>query len=152
MDANDVRTDVTARYCLGRIAGGIGCLVIMGVLIWAGCHANDVIDKVSAQKDTMTPAMEISIWVSIGAHAAISIAAIYFGYSMLRLAERMLLPRHLLHDETKVNVVRALLGVKTPAESAVDGVKQISENLSTILKPIAELARVVLGTDSDKKK
>jgi hypothetical protein len=54
----------------------------------------------------------------------LSLAAILFGYSLLRTAERMLIPRHLFQDSSHVELVRILIGEDHPARAMLKAAKE----------------------------
>jgi hypothetical protein len=136
--------EIERRHRLGYYSAAFGALVISGTLIWSIYSVNWPIANFFDARMEIDSAKERVIFATIGAHAIITVAAVYFGYTMLRLSERMFLPRHLLHDESTVGVVKALLGVSTPAKAAADGAKQAAESLATVLKPLVELTKPIL--------
>ncbi len=148
-----VTADTDRRQYFGVAAGILGSGVILAVLAWTGFHIGDPVDAIK-NNQAVAAAIEHVVWFSIAAHTIIAVAAIFFGYQMLRLAERMFVPRHLLADETTLQVVQALVGVSSPAKAAVDTARQVAEDFAAIAKPVVELskplvevAKAVSGTD-----
>ena len=58
---------------------------------------------------------------------------IFLGYQLIRVAERMLMPRWLTSREN-VDVMRSLLGVDTPADGATKTLKALSEVIEKVRK------------------
>jgi hypothetical protein len=79
------------------------------------------------------------------AHVIVGIAAVYFGYQLIRAGERMLVPSHLTEDETKIEVLRVLLGGKEPIASPAEAVQQGVEKSVELLKTGAGIVAQVTG-------
>jgi len=76
---------------------------------------------------------------TLAVQAIVSVAAVYFAYTMLKVAERLSLPPRLLRDAKDVELVRAILGIDTPAKAATDQIKSVAEQMSVMAKPLAEI-------------
>lgn len=78
-------------------------------------------------KTEHVPTTANELWFALArmlAHTVVAIAIVYFGYQLIRLGERLNLPSWLVQTD-RVEMVRALLGVRTPALEA----KKVLEKL-----------------------
>jgi hypothetical protein len=94
---------------------------------------------------------EHGVWVvlaGIAVHGIISVAAVYFGYSLLKAAERMFVPERIMKDSKDVDLVRALLGMNAPTDALAGKFKSISATTLPLLKWMTELAKALRGGDS----
>ena len=134
----DLRSEATFRKWVAAAATLIGLITIVYVILY-GLH-NPCIwlpDK--------TPAtVAIIVFVERG---LISGAGVLFGYSMLRVAERMLVPWHLTKDAKDVELVRILIGSDSPARAVLKSAKEAAAITGGLLRDAAAL----LHGESKKK-
>lgn len=132
------------RRSLGIGLGVLG-LTTVGFILWhsmgsVGTVLTDIL-KVSKDSASIDGARERIAWFAIGVHSILSIAAVFFGYSLLRAAERLLIPRHLLYEKKDVEVIRALLGMSTPANAIMTQAKAFATEALTLLKGAVDVVR-----------
>lgn len=154
--AKHVQDDIEKRHTFGTWSGVFGGAVILIVLGWTALHAGEGLKDIreAARDDKLSAAVERTVWISIGAHTLVAIAGVFFGYQLIRLAERMFVPRRLLEDVRQLEVVKALVGVDTPVKAAADGMKDIAENLAAVAKPLVDVLKPIvelLARIADKK-
>lgn len=79
--------------------------------------------------------LELKAYIArLVAHSVVSVALVFFGYTLLRAAERMFIPRFLLTGEDPVETVRAILGIDTPLRAALREVKELTKGVGTFMK------------------
>jgi hypothetical protein len=83
--ADDARYETLLRRRIGFAAGLGGVVLVMAALVLG--YASLATERFPEKPEQLVLALAIVV-----AHAAITIAAVYVGYSMLRAAERMLVP------------------------------------------------------------
>lgn len=114
-----------SRSVIGLVLGTVGIALIFQVLSYEQKGALEFIQAVGDSfKDK-----ELLALTAILAHAAVLVAIVVFGYALLKMAERMLLPLDLAEK-----AVHLLVGGGKPAADlpeAVDAVK----NIAATLKP-----------------
>ena len=140
--AREIAKEASSRRSAGWAMGIVGLVVVVVVLMWAVCNVNAVIQE----KDVSAYLMIIAM----SAHAVISIAAVWFGYQMLRAAERMFVPQRLMNDSKDVEVLRALIGITAPTTAAADQLKAlttITGDFPSLIKALGEAAASI----KDKK-
>jgi hypothetical protein len=112
-------TDMRRRSNVGY---GLGATAIVGAVvlaIYSFCSLHRMAGAFSGG-GTDRP-LEV-FYVSVGGHAAITIAMVWFIYQVLRAAERMALPRHLLSGDA--DMARTLLGISSPHREVQQLLKQ----------------------------
>jgi len=116
------------RRRIGWVLGGIGIVVVIVAIIVALCAINN------------NPSIP-----SMVAHAVISLGAVWFGYQMLRAAERMFVPQRLLRggdSKTDVELVRALTGINAPTSAALEqSMKMAGEFVRSVADATKEIKR-----------
>ncbi len=138
----EVRSEASLRRWAGTIAGILGTVIVTVVLLYSTFAIDDIAAKVK-------PETERVVFLLLIVHGVISIAAVYFGYSMLRVSERMFVPRRLLNDAKDVEVIRAILGVSTPARAVAAQLRAASGEVQALAKTATEVIKAAHG-DSAK--
>lgn len=103
--------------------GGAGIIWIIVIIGLAACwvkHLDEIL------KTPVTDQAERFYYVAIGLHGLVAITALYFGYQLVRFAERLLLP-HWLEAEK----LQLLLGIRDPIRG---GSALVSKLLGSKLK------------------
>jgi hypothetical protein len=156
--ATEIAQGFTFRRSAGIWFAVTGCLVIGSAIVWAEMSIDAAIGRViGTQADKLTAAStERLLFAILAVQAIVSVAAVYFGYSMLRAAERLFVPQRLLTDSKDVELVRAILGIDTPAKAAADQLKNVAEQMSAMAKPMGEIVKPVIdalknAAGADKK-
>ena len=91
------------------------------------------LERISADQP-MDVRNQYGVWIyaiRMLAEALVSIALIFFGYQLLRVAERMLAPPSLLTRDN-IEVLRALIGIETPADGASRIIKSATDLANSI--------------------
>ncbi|MDO9020532.1 MAG: hypothetical protein Q8S73_36745 [Deltaproteobacteria bacterium] len=91
------------------------------------------LERISADQP-MDVRSQHGVWIyaiRMLAEALVSIALIFFGYQLLRVAERMLAPPSLLTRDN-IEVLRALIGIETPADGASRIIKSATDLANSI--------------------
>ena len=85
---------------------------------------------------------------SLASHAVVSIAAVYFAYQLIRVAERMFLPSRFLsaqsNGEHDVELAKVLVGVTEPSRAASAAMKTMVRELERATK-ISKAVRGAVG-------
>jgi hypothetical protein len=136
--AGDYLDELRIRRGAGGCIGVIGIAVVAYVVVSAIGHVNDAISRAPEGKEYLAI-------VAVAAHTVISLGAVWFGYQMLRAAERMFVPRRFLSDAKDVEVLRALIGINAPTTAAADQLKVLLGDT-----PIKSLVELIKAARSDK--
>ena len=72
-------------------------------------------------------------------HSVITLALVFFGYSLIRAGERMHVPRWLLRDARDVEVIRAILGFDTPLSTAVKLTERLGGAIAKTAEPVVKI-------------
>ncbi len=131
-------------YVLGLI--GFGCVLGPAYLALKSINQIDVA-ALAAPNHRQTVAL---LAVKVGGEALISIALVYFGYQMLKAAERMVLP-HWWATKENLPVVRTMLGIDSPVDGAGRALKEAGESVQTVAKTAVDAIGVVRGEKKDGK-
>ena len=108
-----MRQRATIGYWLGAAALGAA----LGLAFYSFCSLNRMETAFAGDKP---PPLE-AFYVTVGGHAVVTIALVWFIYQVLRAAERMALPRHLANDP---DIARTLLGISSPQREVQQLLKQ----------------------------
>lgn len=150
-----IRSEEDKRATAGYLTGFLGAATVVGVLIYSTLSINEAVDKyIDALKhfNSLPPQVIWIVFASIVVHGVVSVAAVYFGYSMLRAFERLLVPQRLLKDVKDVELVRAILGIDAPTDAIAGKIKSMSSEANALLKAISELVRAAQGGGGTEKK
>jgi hypothetical protein len=148
-DVGAIRVEFRVRGIAGAVAGVLGVSVVVFVIWHSTSAINDELTRQFLLGPNFSQKSEKLIMVAMAVHGIISVAAVYFGYSMLRVAERMLIPRRLLTDFQDVEVIRAILGIRPPAKIALSQLKAMSAEVQSLVKTMAEFVKT-LSKGADK--
>jgi hypothetical protein len=125
----EVGKEAASRRTIGWSLGCVGLLVVVIII----CAAFWALHGIASRIPDSAPYL---IMVAMVAHAIISLGAIWFGYQMLRAAERMFVPQRLLKggdSKTDVELVRALTGISAPTTAALEqGLKMTGDLIKTV--------------------
>jgi hypothetical protein len=110
------------RRTTGIILTGLGIADVGAVLYSASHNLPDL------AKTTTDSTIAIAL---LSAHGVLGVAAIFFGYQLLKMAERLFVPKFVLEGKD-VEVIRALTGVDHPTKFALDHVKNLVELLKAV--------------------
>lgn len=126
----DLRAETRERKEAGRAAAGLGVVIVGFCALTAFASMDALLDE---HQGTPAPVLIAAL---VG-HAIVSAAVVFFGYQLVRVAERMYVPRHLMEDVKSVEVLRALLGIKHPSTLLLDQLKTAVGTLASlgIVKP-----------------
>lgn len=114
------------RSGIGYVLGALGIVLIGVVGIGAFCRLSEMTN----------PSTEIELrfeMVRMAAHAVVAVALVYFGYQLVRLGERLNLPPSLINSG-QVDMVRAILGTRTPASEVSKQLEALSKVAGGIKK------------------
>ncbi|WP_437654706.1 hypothetical protein [Sorangium sp. So ce1182] len=143
------------RAVAGFSAGVAGLVAVFVILTRSTRAIDETIDKVIGpvgQNPKTLP--EHGVWVvlaGIAVHGIISVAAVYFGYSLLKAAERMFVPERIMKDSKDVELVRALLGMNAPTDAIAGKFRSMSATTLPLMKSMTELAKALRGDSADKE-
>lgn len=135
----DLRAEATFRKWLSLVATILGLAAMGGTIVYG---LENPCVKLPAETPT---AVAIIVFVERG---LLSVAGVLFGYSMLRVAERMLVPWHLTKDSSHVELVRILIGEDSPARAVVRAAKESAAIAGGLVRDAAAL---VHGEKSERK-
>jgi hypothetical protein len=120
------------------LALGLLAILVALYLAWVGIeHVKfDVANEVPQSIERLA-------YAHLAVHAIVTIALVYLGYSLVRAAERMFVPRWLLQatDERDVEVIKAILGVDSPGKAIVKLTKSTLEAIGEVIGPIVGAVR-----------
>jgi hypothetical protein len=122
-----------------QIGYAIGCLGILGIIATLAVSLWSL--HVLAEP---TKEFEVFAYVKMGAHAVLTVAAVWFCYQMLRAAERMVLPYWWVRYNT--DAVRVMLGIRDPWRSAMRAGEQMVELGSKAAQQAVGIVGAVTGT------
>ncbi len=125
-------TGSIARTIAGVVFIAIGVLSI-GATLW---FAHDGLSSVQFIALKLDIAQFIAL---LTAHAAVSVATIWFGYQSLRAAERMFVPQHLMDSAANIETIRAIVGIDPPTTAVTKQLEEASKPVMAIAKSIAEI-------------
>ena len=155
-DQDDPRASDSAKKLIGqsnREAGlrlAAACLFGLGGPIVVWCILSSSVEAIEQLVRAPRDTSERIVIASMIAHAIVSIAAVYFGYTMLRAAERLFVPQRLLRDKQDVEVIRAILGIDTPSNAIAS---QAKAGANEIVELVGKLSRAMRGgNDKDDSK
>lgn len=119
------------RLWTGRVLGAVGAVIVL----WIG-HAALV--RIAAESTAAKSRYDVWMFaIKVLAEASVSIAMIFFGYQLLRVAERMMVPPSMMTRDN-IDTLRALIGVETPVDGASRAVRSLTDLAQTIKKPPTE--------------
>src|SRR5262249_10263238 len=91
----EIWSEANNRRWVGRVTGLAVIVLVAAIIVYALWSLDRLLPAILARESD-----RLIVIVALVAHAIVSVAAVYFGYSMLRIAERMFLPRRLfLHTK-----------------------------------------------------
>jgi len=136
-----ISLDGRGRVIAACAAGTVGPWVVWHVL----STSTQAIERL-AQSPVPAGAERVII-ASMAAHAVVSVATVFFGYTMIRAAERLLVPKRLLQDKQDVEVIRAILGIDTPTNTIASQVKAATNETVDVITKVLRAARGAKDTD-----
>lgn len=140
---DEIRSEMLVRRITAAVVAVVGAGTIIKVMLIAVSGINEVL------KAEAPGGHEYIRVVAMGAHAVISVAAVWFGYQMLRAAERLMVPRRFLANSTDVELLRALLGISAPTTALADQVKLMATTATDLIKASSEAVKAVQSTRAD---
>ncbi|WP_438014954.1 hypothetical protein WMF18_29220 [Sorangium sp. So ce315] len=144
--------DDPKRTYAGYAAGLTGLATVIGVLLYSTWAIDSAIEKAIGDVGKAPKALPdhgiLVLLVGIAVHGVISLAAVYFGYSLLKAAERLFVPERIMKDSKDVELVRALLGMNAPTDALAGRFRSISASTLPILRSMTELAKALRADDS----
>lgn len=130
---------INMRRRLGYGIGALGILTVLGV----GGYNLWCLHKLAEMGNWTMPLGYLAFVV--GGHVAITLVLGYFGYVMLRASERLIIPYQWVEEMPEAT--RMMLGMTDPASSGAKALEKSAESLGVVLKPVADLLKVVNGID-----
>lgn len=150
-----ISSEESKRATVGYISGALGVTSVIAVLVYSTWSINETVDKYVLDRGFLNPLTPQAAWLvlaSIIVHGVVSVAAVYFGYSMLKASERLFVPQRLLKDVKDVELVRAVLGIDAPTDAIAGKLKTMSSEANALLKAISELVRAAQGGSGTNEK
>lgn len=124
--------DGQATFLRRRSWAGIGVGTAgFAVVVHTGLQAFDRFAHEDLSRLKASRELAWMFGVKVLAEAIVSVALVYFGYQLLKVAERMLLP-HWWASKDNIDVARAMLGIDSP----VDGVGKAAQSFADTAKSL----------------
>jgi len=137
------RHDVSAgRRRTGWIVGVFGISSVSIILTIALCQLPKlpaINGETSAQLADISKGASIYLASVLAAHAIIAVSGVWFGYQVLRAAERMLVPLEY------VETAKDLLGITSPHDGSAQGAKDALDSMKSYLQDIINLLKTDAG-------
>jgi hypothetical protein len=111
--------DLHVRKWLGYGIGTVGILVVGLTAFWAFW-------EIAKLREPLTELALRAAYAKLAAHAVVSVAVVFFGYQLVRAAERMILP-HWWIQPHHCELLQLLLGVDTPVRASTKTVEKLTD-------------------------
>ena len=127
-DAEHALAEIRGRKHMAWAFGLLGLAWVAATLCWAAIRLDDL----KVNDENFQPHV---FWGCVVLKAVITVTSVLFGYTLLKTAERLTVPRRFIvgHDGS-VETLRVLLGMKGPDDVSAEAIEKVVKPLTELLK------------------